>query len=414
MFTFLHAADIHLDSPLRGLDRYEGAPVEEIRQATRRALQNLVDLALEEEVNFVVLAGDLYDGDWPDFDTGLFFVGQMRRLRESGVPVFGVLGNHDAASKITRRLPLPENVCFFQTTAAETRRVDGLDVAIHGQSFASQCTTDDLAKSYPAALPGCFNLGVLHTSMTGREGHDRYAPCTESCLRDSGYDYWALGHIHQREVLPGSRPTIAYPGNIQGRHIRETGPKGCLVVRVDDANEAKTEFHPLDVLRWEVARVALDDVASEAEALDRVGDTLGRLVEEADGRLVAARVLLTGATPLASALAANPRHWTASVRARAVDVGGSGLWVEKVTSQAEPPRGSEAGADDSTPVSEVAAIAQELLGDASVAQSLGIDFEDLRRKLPPELRETVRTEDADWWRGVLHEAQARLFAELRG
>ena len=107
MFTFLHAADIHLDSPLLRLPEYEGAQVEKIRRATRDALENLVNLAIEKSVDFVVLAGDLYDGDWTDFGTGLFFVNQMGRLREAGIPVFGVYGNHDAASKITRSLPLP-------------------------------------------------------------------------------------------------------------------------------------------------------------------------------------------------------------------------------------------------------------------------------------------------------------------
>ena len=414
MFTFLHAADIHLDSPLRGLDRYEGAPVDEIRGATRRALENLVDLALREAVDFVILAGDLYDGDWPDFDTGLFFVGQMRRLREADIPVFGVHGNHDAASKITRRLPLPENVYFFSTSAAETRHIEELDIAVHGQSFASQCTTDDLTKDYPAAVPGCFNLGVLHTSLTGREGHDRYAPCSEACLRDSGYNYWALGHIHQREVLPGTRPTIAYPGNIQGRHIRETGAKGCLLVRVDDGQEVTTEFQALDVLRWELASVSLDDARSEPEALDRVDDALRRLVEDAEGRPVAARVLLMGTTALASDVAANPRQWAANIQARALDIGAGNLWIEKVKSESEDPADSDAEEGDDTPVAEVAAIVAELSAGTSVADSLGLDFDDLQRKLPPELKDVISSGDADWWRGVLHEAKAKLFVGLRG
>ncbi len=414
MFTFLHAADIHLDSPLRGLGRYEGAPVEEIRVATRRALENLVEFAIRKSVDFVVLAGDLYDGDWPDFDTGLFFVYQMRRLREAGIPVFGVHGNHDAASKITRRLPLPENVYFFPTLTAETRLVDGLDVAVHGQSFASQCMTDDLAKDYPVPVSGCFNLGILHTSMTGREGHDSYAPCSETCLRESGYDYWALGHIHQREVLSGSRPTIAYPGNIQGRHIRETGAKGCLLVHVDDAHDVTAEFQPLDVLRWEVAIVSLDGVDTQDESLQRVDEALRILVENADGRLVAARVLFTGKTLLASDLAANPRQWAANVQAIAVDIGADCLWIEKVNSEAEQPRDSDMDGGDDTPVAEVIAIVTELSNESSVAECLGLDFDDLRRKLPSELKDVVNSADQDWWRDVLHDAKAKLLAELMG
>ncbi len=413
MFTFLHAADIHLDSPLRGLDRYEGAPVNEIRGATRKALQNLVDLAIREHVAFVVLAGDLYDGDWRDFDTGLFFVHQMSRLREAEIPVFGVQGNHDAASKITRSLRLPPNVYFFPTATAETRRLEHLDVAVHGQSFARQCTTADLAQNYPPPVPGCFNLGLLHTSMTGQEGHDRYAPCSESCLRDSGYDYWALGHIHQRTVLPGEI-TIAYPGNIQGRHIRETGPKGCLLVQVDEHNQATPRFEPLDVLRWEVLELPLTDADDHTTALERIAAALRETVEEAEGRLVATRLVLTGKTPLADSIAADSKQWTADVRAVALDSGTDRLWLEKVQNETTRPAQPDGSDDDDSPLLEVTAMAAELSQTTTIAEDLGIDLSDLLRKLPAELKKTIPTSDVQWWREVLRDAEAKLLSELRG
>ena len=412
MFTFLHAADIHLDSPLRGLDRYEGAPVEEIRSACRRALVNLVDCAIRENVAFVVLAGDLYDGDWKDFDTGLFFVNQMSRLREAGIPVFAVQGNHDAASRITRNLPLPANVHFFAAEAPETRTLEDVRVAIHGQSFSSQCTAADLARKYPAAIPGWFNLGVLHTSMTGREGHGSYAPCSEACLRESGYDYWALGHIHQREVLPGI-PTIAFPGNTQGRHVRETGPKGCLRVHVDDRNAVVTEFEPLDVVRWAVAIVSLEGAQERIDVLERTDEVLRTVVAGSEGRLTAARVVLTGTTPVALDIAANPRQWSADVRAVALDVGTDALWIEKVKCAATAPRSDMVGVDD-TPIAEVAAIVAELTRAEGPASELGVDFSDLERKLPVELKDTVTCSNVEWWRRILLDAEAKLLAELKG
>ena len=413
MFTFLHAADIHLDSPLLRLPEYEGAQVEKIRRATRDALENLVDLAIEKSVDFVVLSGDLYDGDWRHFGTGQFFVGQMGRLREAGIPVFGVHGNHDAASKITHHLPLPENVYFFATSAAETQRVDGLDVAIHGQSFAHQCTTEDLAKDYPAAVQNCFNLGVLHTSMTGREGHDSYAPCSETCLRGSGYDYWALGHIHHREVLAGNRPTIAYPGNTQGRKITEKGAKGCLLVHVDDTYEVTTEFQALDVVRWEVANVSLDGAESQSEALHRVEEVFRSLVENAEGRLIATRVIFEGRTPLASDLAADPMLWTANVQSIALNIGRESLYVEKVKSEAVDPDESHAEASEDTPVSEVISIVDKLSNDSSLAEELNLDFEALYSKLPVDVKRVVNIADADCWKGLLHEAKAKLLKTLR-
>ena len=239
-FSFLHAADLHLDSALRGLSRYEGAPAAEIRAATRRAAENLVDLALDRRADFVLLAGDIYDGAWRDFSTGLFFAQLMTRLREAETPVVLLTGNHDAASVVARRLSLPDNVTVLGHDAPETRRFDSWDVSVHGQGFADRAVTENLAANYPPPDPGRFNIGLLHTACDGgaESGHAPYAPCTPKQLADHGYDYWALGHIHQPGDLHdssqrGAAP-IVFPGNTQGRSVRECGPRGCRLVRVDD------------------------------------------------------------------------------------------------------------------------------------------------------------------------------------
>jgi exonuclease SbcD len=253
---FIHAADVHLDSPMRGLDQYEGAPVAMLRGATRKALEKLVQLAIAERVDFVVLAGDLYDGDWPDYNTGLFFVNRMRELEKVGIPVFLIRGNHDAESRITSQLTLPPNVDPFRTDQPETKKLDKLRVALHGQGFAKQAEARNLAANYPPPVANYFNIGLLHTSLDGREGHASYAPCQVSDLVARDYDYWALGHVHQRESVNGpTRPRIEFPGNIQGRHAREIGAKGCLLVSVDNQHNVTTEFRPLDVLRWQVVHV---------------------------------------------------------------------------------------------------------------------------------------------------------------
>ncbi|NUU22496.1 MAG: DNA repair exonuclease, partial [Streptomycetaceae bacterium] len=173
----LHAADLHIDSPLRGLSRYPGAPAEEFRSAVRRALENLVDLAVHEGVDAVLLAGDVYDGDWKDYRTGLFFGAQMQRLREADIRVCMVAGNHDAQSKITKELRLPENVHRFSTAQPETKEYEDLGLAVHGQGFAERDVTDNLALAYPKARDGCLNIGLLHTALEGADGHDTYAPC---------------------------------------------------------------------------------------------------------------------------------------------------------------------------------------------------------------------------------------------
>ncbi len=228
--------------------------MEQIRLAARRAFDNLVQLAIDEQVAFVLLAGDLYDGDWKDYNTGIYFVNRMGRLREAGIPVIMVSGNHDAASQITRSLKLPDNVTLFPHRSVGTLHLDHLGVAIHGQSFSARSVMDDLVRNYPQGDPLLFNIGLLHTSLNGRPGHEPYAPCTLDALRSKGYQYWALGHIHQREEICRD-PWVVFSGNIQGRHIRETGPKGCTLVSVDEGRVISVEERELDVLRWEVCRV---------------------------------------------------------------------------------------------------------------------------------------------------------------
>ena len=273
MFRFVHAADIHLDSPLRGLEAYPDAPVEQIRGAARRTFDNLVNLAVDEGAAFVLLAGDLFDGDWKDYNTGLYFTHRMGRLREAGIRVLMVSGNHDAASQLTRTLRLPDNVTLFPHRKAATVTLDDLGAAVHGQSFGGRVVSEDLSRDFPKAVPGMCNIGLLHTSLTGRPNHESYAPCTAEGLASRGYDYWALGHVHRREVV-GRDPWIVFPGNIQGRHIRETGPKGCAVVTVESGRVSGVEFRDVDVLRFEVCRVDLTGCAGSDGVRDRVREAL--------------------------------------------------------------------------------------------------------------------------------------------
>jgi DNA repair exonuclease SbcCD nuclease subunit len=182
MFKFLHAADIHLDSPLRGLSSYESAPIETIRDACRRAFSNLIDLAIEEKVSFVLLAGDLYDGDWKDYSTGIYLSYQMGRLGQHNIPVYTVAGNHDAANRMTKALNSPANMTILSSRKVETIRIDDLAVAIHGRSFGTQHVDENLTVGFGPGEKGMFNIGLLHTSLNGREGHAVYAPCSVSWI----------------------------------------------------------------------------------------------------------------------------------------------------------------------------------------------------------------------------------------
>jgi len=327
MFTFLHAADIHLDSPLKNLAAHDGAPVEVIRSATRRAFVNLIQLAISEEVDFLLLAGDLYDGNWKDYNTGLFFIEQIRRLRQVGIRVFLVSGNHDAASKITRALRLPDNVVHFSSHNPQTMLLDDLDVAIHGQSYQRGTVNQNLVLQYPDAIPDLFNIGLLHTSLSGRPGHEPYAPCTKNDLINKEYEYWALGHIHQREEV-SKDPWILFPGNLQGRHIRETGAKGATLVRVVNGRVKQVTAKELDVVRWGISQLDCQDISSEGELMDKTIECFEQEVEHAAGRPLMLRLELHGSCPFHQELLRDNRYWENSLRGLAIDVGE--LWLEKI------------------------------------------------------------------------------------
>jgi len=411
LFKFIHAADIHLDSPLVKLDAYEGAPVEEIRGATRRAFENLVRTAVAEAVAFVVIAGDLYDGDWKDYNTGLYLVSQMSRLREAGIPVVAVAGNHDAASTITRSLRLPENVHFFPSDRPGTLRLDHLNVAIHGRSYGTPAVKTDLAQSYPPATSGCFNVGVLHTCATGREGHEPYAPCSLETLRAKGYDYWALGHVHRREVLLDD-PLVVFAGNTQGRHARETGPKGCFLVTVDDTGRPTLDFRPLDVVRWEAAMVDASGAESAYGLIDRFRETLPMLLERAPNLLTVLRVTVAGETSAHDEILSDPDRWVHEVRAAAVDEAGERVWIEKVLFRTRPLGG---GARLDGAVGELLALMDELSADPASLGRLSSELADLDKKLPRELREgseTWRPGDPDRLKELLAEAKSMLMRRL--
>jgi DNA repair protein SbcD/Mre11 len=408
---FFHAADIHLDSPLRGLDRYEGAPADKLRGATRRALEGLVEQCIAEKVDFLLIAGDLYDGDWTDYNTGLFFVAQMARLREAGIRVISVRGNHDAKSKILR---LPEGVRELSTSKSETVIFEDLGVAVHGRGYARVDTTEDLAQSYPATRGGYLNIGLLHTACEGREGHASYAPCRVGDLVAKGYDYWALGHVHAREVL-NREPWVVFPGNLQGRHARETGPKGATLVTVEDGRIKAVEHRVVDTARWAVCDVDASRAGSPDEVIDLCRSALSREIEAAEGRVVCARVVVTGASRAHAALVQHPERWSAEIRGLSADLGE--VWIEKIKLRTRTTADLDARAERDDPIGQVLKKLRWLREDDEELMRLGRELSDITSKLPPELFQgdaSVKITEPDVLRRIVDEMPDYLLPQLSG
>lgn len=407
-FRFLHTADIHLDSPLSGLSRYEGLPADRLRRATRDAFDNLIDAAISEAVDFVIIAGDLFDGDWRDMSTGLYFARAMGRLGGAGIRVFILKGNHDAESLVTKNLPWPPNVTVFGSRIPQTIDLPDLGVALHGQSFATGAVVEDLSANYPTPAPNRFNIGVLHTGLGGYAQHQNYAPCSVSGLSSKGYQYWALGHVHAQEVVSRD-PWIVFPGNLQGRHAKETGPKGAMLVEVSEDQSVALRSLALDVLRWIQLEADCTDAADLVEVRARIRAQLIKARDEqAAEREAVFRLTLTGRTSLSGLLTDRRDALRDDVRAIAEALGD--VWLEKLIIRTTPQQGVAAYASD-----DALGLVDEVLGDPELLELLDAELKPFIDAVPQDDREAeglqaaARSRD---WSTVLAAASLALKTRL--
>ncbi|GGE92978.1 DNA repair exonuclease [Stappia taiwanensis] len=379
-FRFVHAADLHLGSPFKGLSARDPELAHRFAEATRKAFTALVSRTLELKADFMVIAGDVYDGEWQDNAVGLFFNREIARLDRAGIPVFVLRGNHDAASVVTRSISMPENVRGFDTRKPQTHRLEPLRVALHGQSFADRSQGDNLARSYPAPEPGWFNIGVLHTSLTGRPPHADYAPCSVDDLRARGYDYWALGHVHDHEVID-TDPHIVFPGNLQGRSIRETGAKGAVLVTVTDGRVTGCERMIVDEARWALLELDISGLADLDAILSALEEALRPHVQAAEGRALALRLRLSGESSLRAWLLANRALLRDEAQAAAARVDAD-VSLEKLVLDVTGGEAREAEAENGDPLIDLGGMLAGLRQDPEVLAAVEEVIGQVTGKMP--------------------------------
>jgi DNA repair exonuclease SbcCD nuclease subunit len=339
---FLHAADLHLGAPLESLgEAIDSGTYNRIKRLVPKAFDRLIDVAIDEQVDFVVLAGDVYDNAEGDPGAQRRFLLGLRRLTDAGIKVFMVHGNHDPLSKDIKQGVLPEGVTVFPAGKLGSQVVtmrNGVDVTVAGVSYRRKEETDNLVPLF-AGLTGRTIIGVLHTNVGGNDSvHKNYAPSTPAELEASPVHYWALGHIHKRSVNPIGSGWWAYPGNLQGRSVKasECGPKGALIVEVDDDGRVlEPRFVDCSTVRFERVSVPVDTVDATTELNDVVNESLARVVAEAEGLPVMVRLELTGSTDLADIRSVDAPGWKSIVESmldEAVDVLGDGAVVKVRTS----------------------------------------------------------------------------------
>ena len=304
-FRFVHTGDLHLDSPFVGLTTEAPATVvETLRESTITAWNRIIDLALEEEADFFLVAGDAFERANRTLRGQLVFRDGLARLAEAGIPSFVVTGNHDPLDGWEPSVTWPDLAHRFgahEVTAKPVMR-DGEEIArIYGISYHQRDIKTNLARHFERDADAPFAIGLLHANVGAAEGHANYAPCTMADLDASGMDYWALGHIHAHRVLSKKRPVAVYCGNPQGRDPGETDPRGAYLVEVDDAGVIKPEFRPLDVVRWQILDAPIDELPTEESLIEAVVSAVDD-ARVAAGRSVVARVRLTGRGPMHASL----------------------------------------------------------------------------------------------------------------
>lgn len=288
---FIHTADLHLDSPFKGLRHLPSSIFEKLKQSTFQAFQKIIELAFAEQVDFVLIAGDIFDEDVRSLKAQIALRTEFERLEKAGIHVFIIHGNHDHLNGRWAKLNWPETVHFFSKDVEMIPflRNDTPAAHIYGFSYGQRAITRNMTEYYQKVDGTGFHIGMLHGNLEGKNGHDPYAPFKVEQLLEKNFDYWALGHIHKQQVIY-ENPCIIYPGNIQGRHSKETGQKGCYLVELT-SNETNYQFIQTATIIWETEQVSIDELSATDELILKIQKLKDTYRNSNDGTILAIELI---------------------------------------------------------------------------------------------------------------------------
>ncbi|MGJ8544636.1 MAG: metallophosphoesterase family protein [Sulfitobacter sp.] len=404
----MHTADIHLDSPLRSLALRNEDLSKAVEAATRAAFSRLIDFALAEKVTALLIAGDLFDGKQRSARTAAFLTAELDRLRAAGIRVFYIKGNHDAENPITGTLDLPGNVTVFDAGGGKVQLSE--DIWIHGVSFADRHAPESLLPRFPEPVAGAVNIAMMHSSLAGAAGHDVYAPCSVADLAGMGFDYWALGHIHKRQIHSQS-PWIVMPGIPQGRDIGEAGPKSASILTVENGKITVEEV-PTSVV--EFTHAALD--ITQVEGDDALRAALRVHLEDIRSRITAptgvVRLSLTGQPARYWQILRDRDVWYATISDLAERIGD--IWIDKLLFDLDPP---EARSSAGNATDELSTSMQAIARESGFAATARDEIDAVLQDLPAGMRARLIPDEAAADALTLRLAQSgarRVLAKMKG
>ncbi len=413
-FSFIHTADLHLDSPFSTLAGDNSDISSLMRSATFSAFENIISLCIDKKVDFLLIAGDVFDGADRSLRAQVRFLKGLKRLDEAGIHSFVVHGNHDPMDTWSTSLDWPSRAHLFSDhiETFPVMRNNEVLAGIQGISYPERDERRNLTRLFKRTGPA-FHIGLLHANAGSDTGHEPYAPCSLEDLRNAGMDYWALGHVHTRRLLSENRPCILYSGNSQGRSIVEPGERGCYYVSVDRDGAIETEFLPTDSVRWHLINLSIDRLDSDQALINTLNQTCSDISARGEGRTSIVRIILKGRSPLAGKLKdANILKDILEIARDSAALFSPQVWIEKIESRAALPFDIPALMKNNDFVGELLRLAEELSAndrlDEVIMDEISLLFKDSKA------HRFLTLPDRDRLKELLKDAAMICLAELEG
>ena len=418
LLRFVHAADLHLDSPFVGIkavapEHVAGA----LHDATFSAYDNIIKLCIDESVDALLVAGDVYDSSDRSLRAQLKFVAGLRQLHDAGIRSFVCHGNHDPLDGWEARLDYPLSCTRFgaEFEAEPVFEDEPERAVVHGISYPTRDIHHSLLRGLGTVDSNGFSIGLMHTNVDGNTGHASYAPCSLDDLRTSGIDYWALGHVHTRQILNRQSPAVVYPGNSQGRHSNESGARGVYLVEVDDAKNVQLNFRAVDTVRWKRSRLDISPLETEQDLLDSLDQSMTDVQADADGRPVVLQLTLAGRGSLHRTL-----RQPDIIEGLIEELNGEWVrrspfvWCERIEDETAAPFNRQERIEGSDFLAELLKTVDRAKNDPELLKRLGDSLSDLYQHRQYRKYLSDRVPSSDDFAALIDEAEAIVVNQLAG
>ena len=417
VLKFIHTADLHLGSTFHGHAQYDDKTAQLLSNATYRAFKKIIELCIHEDVDFLLISGDIYDSQDKNIKAQLNFSQGLRQLDENGIRCIIVHGNHDPVSSWSKKVKLPESTIRFSCTEPEVHSYyspNGKHLAnIVGMSFETELVFANLSKYYPEKEKDWpFTIGLLHCNVGSIEGHDQYAPCNINDLKRCGYDYWALGHIHKPGVINEARPLVAYSGNPQGRDMGETGPRGCFLVTIDRSGSIKRKFIDTSSILWDKIQIDTGEIESLEDLDCLIREELSDLSYRQKKDIIC-RIELVGNNRIYDEIIDEDAiiEFTKNLNEEPVSSKNRVL-VDKITNNTRPVIDREEVKERNDIVSDICTIVDEIPHSSEMLEQIKESVDDLYKN--PKLRHLLQYPDDDELLSLISQAESFLLSRMVG